>query len=126
MWTRGEVDGATKTWADLPSLIGGFLSKGWKANTPVAGANTGNGVILGACATGNSVAETWTITCTSTGPLAEFSVIGSVSGAATNAVVNNTYYSDKICFVLAQDTVDFIIGDSFTIDIVVDATLNGL
>ena len=97
-------------------MIANFLLKSFSTGSLVAGANTGNGVVLGLSATDTSVAESFTLTCTSGGASAVFSVVGSVSGALPSATVN-TAYSDKVSFVIKGGSTDFVASDSFTFSV---------
>lgn len=92
-----------------------FITKTTKAGTPAAGANTGNGTVYGQSSTASSVAETITLTCTTGGASAVFSVTGSVSGALPSANINTLYSESVISFFIAGGSVDFVVSDSFTI-----------
>lgn len=85
------------------------------AVTP-GGGNTGDGTVYGASATANSVAETWTLTCTTGGTngTAIFSVSGSVSGAQASATAGVPYSIDEVSFIITAGAVDFVSSDSFT------------
>lgn len=85
------------------------------AITP-GGGNTGNGTVYGASATADSVAETWTLTCTTGGgnEVAVFSVSGSVSGAQADATAGVPYSIDEVSFIITAGSVDFVSSDSFT------------
>jgi len=94
-----------------------FATKTMFAGAVTPGTNTGTGILYGASATEDSVAETWTVTCTTIGGDAEavFSVVGSVSGTLANAATSAApYYSEGICFIILAGSVDFALGDSFT------------
>lgn len=94
---------------DTDSVLGSIQPS---AVTP--GANTGNGT-LGTLLTINSaVEETWTITATSTGPTATFSVVGSVSGGHTEATSATAYSNGLISFTISDGATPYIIGDDFT------------
>jgi len=85
-------------------------------STPDAG-NTGDGNMVGVSATPSSVIENFTVTCTSAGPDATFSVTGSVSGALADATSNLLYSEAEISFIVLDGTVDFTIGDEFTFSV---------
>lgn len=75
---------------------------------------TGNGVIkVTDVNQSTAVPEIWTITATSA---TNFTVSGSVSGAAPAATVG-TLYADKISFKITAGGTPFIAGDSFTVTV---------
>jgi hypothetical protein len=79
---------------------------------------TGNGKLTNFRALSSAVAETWTITATSGGPTAAFSVVGSVSGAQAAATVGTAYsVPGKVAFKLIDGSVDFIVGDQFQVTV---------
>lgn len=87
---------------------------------PVAGSNVGNGTIS-AIETRpfKTVAETWTVTCTTGGAdgVAQFSVVGSVSGSvgpATSGTEFATSGAGGVRFTLLAGTVNWSIADSFS------------
>jgi len=82
---------------------------------PGAG-NTGNGSLTGVLTIDGVVAETWTITATTTGPTATFSVVGSVSGGHAAATSGTPYNNGLVSFSISDGGVAYIIGDDFTFD----------
>lgn len=87
-----------------------FLHKAVNVSPAVVG--TGDGVIqLTDIDQTTAVPETWTITATSA---TNFTVTGSVSGAAPAATVG-TQYNDIISFKITAGGTPFIAGDEFTI-----------
>jgi len=82
---------------------------------PGAG-NTGNGTLTGVLTIDGVVAETWTITATSTGPTADFSVVGSVSGGHAAAISGTPYDNGLVSFTISDGGTPYIIGDDFTFD----------
>ncbi len=89
------------------------------ANAVAGGSNAGNGEVLVPSASDLSVAESWTLTCTSAGgdDQAVFSVSGSVSGARDSATSGQVYSVDEISFVISAGDTDWSVGDTFTIAI---------
>ncbi len=86
--------------------------------TGTAGAgNTGTGICGTVVGGLKTIVETFTLTCTAAvGNAGTFSVVGSITGRLPDATVAVPYASPYIGFTLTDDT-DFIVGDSFTIDI---------
>ena len=84
---------------------------------PGAG-NTGNGSLTGVLTIDGVVAETWTITATSTGPSATFSVVGSVSGGHAAATSGTPYDNGFVSFSISDGGTPYIVGDDFTFDTV--------
>ena len=82
---------------------------------PGAG-NTGNGSLTGVLTIDGVVAETWTITATSTGPSATFSVVGSVSGGHAAATSGTSYDNGFVSFSISDGGTPYIVGDDFTFD----------
>lgn len=77
----------------------------------------GGGSVGSLTAALNAPTETWTLTATSAGATAAFSVVGSVSGAQAAAVTGTAYNNGIIAFTIADGTPDFAIGDVFTIEV---------
>ena len=86
--------------------------------TDPAPANTGNGSLTGVLTINGVVAETWTITATTTGPTATFSVVGSVSGGHAAATSGTPYDNGKVSFSISDGGTPYIVGDDFTFDTV--------
>ena len=103
-------------YLDCIDQIRQFTQKTWFAGTVTPGSNTGEGSLFNPSASENSVAETWTITCTTAGgnDTAIFSVSGSVSGVQVSATAGVPYSIDKVSFVIVADGADFAISDSFS------------
>lgn len=103
---------------DLLDKLRRFAAGYGVAGAPVAGANTGNGTVTAVDTHPASVSETITLTCTATAiDGGTFSVIGSVSGALPSATVGVPYTSAVVDFTVNDGTVDFALGDTFTIAI---------
>lgn len=83
------------------------------------GSNTGDGTCTGV--TGdlkNTIEETFTLTCTAAAADGgTFSVVGSKTGRLADAEVGVAYDSDFINFTLNDGATDFVVGDTFTIEI---------
>jgi len=113
-WIKGQ----TTDYRTLMEILHDFASKTTEADAPVPdGGNTGDGTMYGSSSTHNSVAEDFTITCTTAGPDAVFSVTGSVSGSLAVATSNQIYSEDEISFCVIDGATDFIIGDEFTFSV---------
>jgi hypothetical protein len=104
---------------DLYERIGRFVT-GCGVMGAVGYTGTGNGTFtrLGTFSSGTkpaAVTETWTLTCTSEAANAgTFSVVGSVSGAQSNATVGVDYSNTFLDFRINDGTIDFEVGDAFT------------
>lgn len=88
---------------------------------PGAG-NTGDGTLGTLLTIDSAVDETWTVTATTTGPTATFSVVGSVSGGHAAATSATPYDNGLISFTITDGGVAYIIGDDFTFT--TDRTIN--
>ena len=75
-----------------------------------------------------AVAETWTLTCTTGGGsgTAQFSVVGSVSGAKANATVGTAYANTGIGFTITGGTIASVVGDTFTIILTANKTVGSV
>jgi hypothetical protein len=107
-------------YLDLLNQVRQFTQKAFSAGAVTAGGgNTGDGTVYGASASENSVAETWTITCTTGGGngTAVFSVSGSVSGAQASATAGIPYSINETSFAIISGDTDFVATDSFTYSI---------
>lgn len=84
--------------------------------------NTGDGYLRDLTTDVNAVAETITVACTVAGGdgVATFSVTGSVSGPMGNTVAGDwfTDAGSKVILIMRAGPTDWIIGDSYTFDIV--------
>lgn len=107
-------------YTDCLSQIISFATKELAAESVTPGSNTGDGSLYGVSASERGVVETWTIECTVAGgsEVAQFSVVGSVSGTKDVATCDVPYSIDEISFIILSGTTDFIVGDSFTFDVV--------
>lgn len=84
--------------------------------TATAG-NTGTGLCASVVGGAATIVETFTLICIAASiDAGVFSVEGSKTGRLANATVAVAYESDYLGFALS-DATDFIVGDSFTIDI---------
>lgn len=109
-------------YKDCIDQIRQFTQKEFAAGAVTAGGgNTGDGEIFGQSSSEHSVAETWTLACTTLGgnDVAIFSVVGSVSGAQADATAGVPYSIDEVSFTIVAGAVDFAVSDSFTFDIAV-------
>lgn len=105
---------------DCLDIVRQFTQKAFAAGAVTQ--NVGSfGQVYGASATHNSVAETWTLVCTTLGGngTAVFSVTGGVSGAQANATSGVPYSIDEVSFILTAGTTDFAVNDEFEFDIAV-------
>lgn len=88
--------------------------------TATAGTNTGNGAIGTVTATGKAQRGTYTIriikAATNAGDFTVSDPTGAVTGYGTVAVA----YSNQIAFTLADGATDFVVGDSWTVEVVGD------
>ena len=88
--------------------------------TATAGTNTGNGAIGTVTATGKAQRGTYTIriikAATNAGDFTVTDPSGAVTGYGTVAVA----YSNQIAFTLADGATDFVVGDSWTVEVVGD------
>lgn len=111
-WTKRTAS----DFKDCLSQINDFATKAWGAGSVTAGTNTGDGIVYGASASENSVAETWTLTCTTGGGdgTAVFSVSGSVSGAQSSSTSGDPYSIDEVSFIILAGDTDWSVSDSFT------------
>ena len=103
-----------------------FTTKAFKAGAVTPGDNTGDGVTYGASASQESVAETWTLTCTTLGRdgfPAIFSVFGSESEEQASAVSGEPYSIPEVSFILLKGAVDWAVSDSFTFDVAASTPL---
>ena len=88
--------------------------------TATAGTNTGNGAIGTVTATGKAQRGTYTIriikAASNAGDFTVSDPSGAVIGNGTVAVA----YSNQIAFTLADGATDFVVGDSWTVEVVGD------
>ncbi len=86
---------------------------------------TGDGTLATASIDDSSPVETWTLTCTTGGATGKFSVVGSTSGAQADATVG-TPFDSIVAFTLTDGAVDFVIGDEFVFNSVIDGSATTL
>jgi len=99
--------------AVLRHFAGGFGDLG-----AIGYAGTGNGTLSGLEASPAAVTETWTLTCTAAAVQGgTFSVVGSVSGPQADATVGVAYDNGLLAFTLGDGSVDFVVGDAFTVPV---------
>lgn len=111
----------TGSYIDAADKLAAFLTRPNQPGTITPdGGNTGDGLIFGLSTTADSVVEDFTITCTTGGASAIFSVTGSVSGSLGNATVHVPFISDVICFTLVGGDTNFAISDEFTFSVAAD------
>lgn len=127
MFKVGYVDNTLATGPNtlahhnLLDLIRRLMS-GDGSHGAITQTGTGNGKLTNFRALSDAVAETWTLTATSGGPTAAFSVTGSVSGAQAAAAVGTAYsVPGLVAFKLLDGTVDFIVGDQFQVTVAANA-----
>lgn len=109
-YTVGEV-GVTNN-SHLVTLVAGTSS----ASRAVPGASdTGDGGVSLVAPTASAVSEIWTLTATGAGPAATFTVVGSVSGAQSNATSDTPYSNTFIAFTIEDGGTAYASGDSFVI-----------
>lgn len=106
--------GTANGYGDLMRKLRCFL-RGQGTTAAPGYTGTGNGAIRYVAASPGAVTETWTLTCTAGGPTGTFSVVGSVSGAKAAATVGTAYDNGLIAFRIDDGSVDFIVGDAFTV-----------
>lgn len=103
---------ATATdFADLMLRIRDFLTAQGHAHGK-AFTGTGNGNLTAYAGTATSVAETWTLTATTA---TNFTVSGSVTGAASAATVGSAYSIGRIGFTITAGATAYIAGDIWRI-----------
>lgn len=102
--------------------VGTVLGKYFVATsvTATAGTNTGNGAIGTVTSTGKATRGTYIVRIeTAMANSGIFSVINP-SGAMIATGVVGTAFSNQIAFTLADGATDFVVGDSFTVEVVGD------
>jgi hypothetical protein len=110
------IQGTATNHEEVIEALHDFATKATKAGTP-GYIGTGDGDLLGQSSTADSVVETITITCTTGGVGAIFSVIGSTTGALPDATSNVLYNESVISFFISEGSVDYIVSDEFTISV---------
>lgn len=108
--------GTATDYVDLLNRLNTFLTaKGSAFGIAFTGA--GNGALAAYSGGTDSMAETFTVTCTATAlDGGTFEVVGSVSGNIGNATVGTPFTSTKLNFTINDGTVDFALSDAFTIN----------
>jgi hypothetical protein len=81
------------------------------------GGNTGNGDVINEAADNAAPTEVWTLTATSTGPSATFTVVGSVSGSQATATSGVAYDNGIVSFTITDGGTAWAISDSFTFNV---------
>jgi len=108
----GFINDANNSYFKIASVTASkIVVSGGTLVTEVAGPSI---FLRGSAADDAAVSETWTLTCTAGGATGTFSVVGSVSGAQTDATVGTAYDNSIVAFTINDGAIDFIIGDSFT------------
>ncbi len=103
--------GTASDHADLLERLHTFLTTNGSA-FGLAYVGTGNGTLTGYKGGSASVAETFTLTATSS---TTFTVVGAVSGALSNATVGTPYTGTKVQFALTAGGTALVAGDVFTL-----------
>lgn len=109
-WETGEAS----NYLDLLSRLRRFITGRASTSTPVY-TGTGNGSLSAIETYPATITENWTVECIAAAPDGgAFSVVGSVSGALSDAVVGTPYVSAHLNFTISDSSIDFIVGDKFT------------
>ncbi len=104
--------GTATDYADLLLKLNAFITTNGSA-FGICFTGAGNGNITGHRGTPSSVAETFTLTATSS---SSFTVVGSTSGAMGTATVGSAFSCSKIMFTLNAGATPFSAGDAFKIN----------
>jgi hypothetical protein len=88
--------------------------------TATAGTNTGNGAIGTVTATGKAQRGTYTISIIKAATNAGDFTVSDPSGAVIGYGTVAAAYSNQIAFTLADGATDFVVGDSWTVEVVGD------
>lgn len=108
-----KLDAAAAAWAatvDVLVTVHYTVAQGY--------AGTGNGTMTGLTVSTTAPAEVWTVKLkTAAANGGTFSVTGSVSGAAADAVVGVAYNNGSIAFTINDGATDFILNDTFTVTV---------
>lgn len=106
------TSGSASDYLDMLTKLDTFLTaKGHAWGKKFTG--TGTGDLNAYIGTATSVAETFTLTATSS---TNFTVVGSVSGALSDATVGTPYTSAKIDFTITAGGTAYVSGDVWTIN----------
>lgn len=115
-WTQTTLTNAADCLTKFKAFVAG------KAGA-ITGTRTGTGSMVGLDIKTAVITETWTITCvTAVTNGGIFSVVGSVSGAQSNATVGTAYSNSKIKFTILDGATDYLVGDTF----IFSTTIGGL
>lgn len=107
--------GTANGHGDLMRRLRRFLRGQATLGTP-AYTGTGNGALRYLAASPTAITETWTLTCTAAAVNGgTFSVVGSISGTKAAATVGTAYDNGLLAFRIDDGSVDFIVGDAWTI-----------
>jgi hypothetical protein len=117
-WCRGTA----ATVDELMTILKGFVTKGTKAGgvTKERGNIQGDGVIENVTPGTGCPDEIWSIIAESA---TTFSVIGSESGTRSDATVGVDYDNGIIAFKITAGTSDFVVGDTFRIEVQSEAVV---
>ena len=88
--------------------------------TPTAGTNTGDGAIGTVTATGKAQRGTYTIRINKAASNAGDFTVADPSGAVIGFGTVAVAFSNQIAFTLADGSADFVVGDSWTVEVVGD------
>ena len=109
--------GTATDYKDLLLKLKLFLTTANVLSAVVPGTNVGNGTVGTLSADNSAPTETWTLTATTVGPGATFTVSGSVSGAQAAATSAVAYDNGIVAFTIGDGGVNYDVGDSFTFDV---------
>jgi len=110
-------EAGTKTYP-----VGTVLGKTFVSTsvTATAGTNTGNGAIGTVTATGKAQRGTYTIRINKAASNAGDFTVADPSGAVIGFGTVAVAFSNQIAFTLADGATDFVVGDSFSVEVVGD------
>lgn len=103
--------GTATDYIDLLDRLDTFLTAKGSAYG-LAYSGTGNGLLTGLSGGADSVAETFTLTATSS---TSFDVVGSLAGSIGPATVGTPFAHAKLEFLISDGSTDFEAGDAFTL-----------
>src|SRR6478609_1585545 len=105
-----NATGTATDYYDLLDKLNTFLTAAGTA-FGMAYAGTGNGTIGSYTGGASSIAESFTITATSS---TSFNVVGTTSGSLGTATVGTPFTNSKLNFTITAGGVAFVAGDAFT------------
>ena len=105
--------GTATDYADLLLKLNAFITTNGSA-FGIGFTGAGNGNITGHRGTPSSVAETFTLTATSS---SSFTVVGSTSGAMGTATVGSAFSSSKLVLTINAGSTPFSAGDAFKLNV---------